>query len=96
MHWIALNENLQKKHYQENPGKCMCVYRDQNIDVVCLEDGTLVWHDQGTEGIAHKFCTSILFPPRHKTRRAKIRGTRISFEKTFTCCLQVVKEQKNL
>ena len=42
---------------------------------------------QGTEGIAHKCSTSVLFPPRHKTRRAKIRGINNSWERTSTCCI---------
>ena len=34
--------------------------------VVCLEDGTLAWYDQGTEGIAHQLVYLHFIPPSPK------------------------------
>ena len=40
--------------------------KDQTTFVVCLEDGTLAWYDQGTEGIAHQLVYLHFIPPSPK------------------------------
>ena len=41
-------------------------FRKRTKGVVCLEDGTLAWYDQGTEGIAHQLVYLHFIPPSPK------------------------------
>ena len=47
--------------------------------VVCLEDGTLAWYDQGTEGIAHQLVYLHFIPPSPKDEAGQDK------RKTFIC-----------
>ena len=55
--------------------------------VVCLEDGTLAWYDQGTEGIAHQLVYLHFIPPSPKDEAGQDK------RKTLICFLYLYESR---